>query len=98
VRFWQLTQTEVTVSGSRSACTDSRQLARRCRRERQRRRQDVLGFCRLPRGLPAPSVAAEGLLREPEPATLPRGWWPCKRCSLAIPVRETFFTLCLSER
>jgi len=57
--------------------------------------------CRAP-GLPslpvATMVAADQLLREPEPAVLPRGWRPCKACGLAVPVRETWCSLCLWER
>jgi hypothetical protein len=43
-------------------------------------------------------VAADQLLREPEPAALPRGWRPCKGCGLAVPVRETCCSLRLWER
>jgi hypothetical protein len=42
-------------------------------------------------------IAADRLFREPEPAALPRGWHPCHRCSLAVPVRETVCSLCLWE-
>jgi hypothetical protein len=38
------------------------------------------------------------LLREPDPAAVPRGWRPSKRCGLAVPLRETWCSLCLGEQ
>lgn len=47
---------------------------------------------------PLAAISAHVVVDASAPVAFPRGWHACKDCGLAVPVRETWCTLCLFER